>query len=133
MGLIRHGNILPMSVRIGFPSTTDSRDPRRATLEVRDETSGVHVLEISLTAEQFTALLGGSTAHVNAGITTRLDRVGKRMEHDSTSWPDGYATKEPEAQARAEQWQQANGWESLSLSQAHGTWTAIGRRWVAPQ
>lgn len=132
MGLISRGNTLPVSVRLGFPTNQNGSD-RRAFLEITDETSSLLMLELEISAEQLMALLGGSTAYVTAGITSRLDRLGKQMQHGSTTWDDGHETKEPEAQARAEAWAAENGWESVSVRQAHGTWRAIGRRWAAAE
>jgi hypothetical protein len=132
MGLIQHGNTVPVSVRLAFPINMDSRAPRHAYIEVTDQTSRMVLLEIPLNAEQMMALLGASTVETTAGITRRLDRVGKAMEHGARSWPDGYAVKEPEARERAEAWRAENGWDVVELSQSHGVWRAIGRRWVAP-
>lgn len=126
---------LPVSVRLSFPTSfgPEGNGPRRAVIEIHDETARITLMEIELTPDELMGLFGGSGAYVTASMPRTLDRVGKEMQHDSKTWDDGYTVKVAQARERAESWQMANNWQTLDLRQAHGVWTATGRRWVDPQ
>lgn len=57
------------------------------TLSLRDEVSGVQVLEVELTPEDFCALLGRH-AYLECSIKYgHLDRIGKKLEIDHIKFP----------------------------------------------
>jgi hypothetical protein len=104
------------SFALGMPSSTDSREPGRVTFEVSDRASGLRVLDVEFTADEFLKLLRGmyttkacwfSPKGVRGRIGMRavrttlpvpkeytLERVrldGEKMWRDDTAKADGWA------------------------------------------
>lgn len=70
--------ILDTSIRLG--RVQSNREDDYISLEIEDEASGIHFLEIKLSMEQFGRLVGG-TSNVKVKTTLRgLDNIGKKHE-----------------------------------------------------
>lgn len=134
MGLKTAGApVLPMQVRLSFPINGGEGLEQTSRLEIVDDASHMAVMEIEMDPLQLFALLGGKTAYVDAAVTARLDRVGKEMEHTAKHLDRSVFKDQADADAAAEAWRVAKGWDTASVSRNNvGHWVMTGRRWVTP-
>ena len=118
-----------VDVRISFPTRSAHTD-KAVTIEITDGPSRSRIIEIDLTAEQYVALMSGSTAHATGAWLPSdkgWSRIGKRMETASATF--GYG-KEAEANAQADDYR-ADGWEAAEVRRSNSGFTVVARRWVA--
>lgn len=121
---------ISVSLRLGYPirSGPDGPQPPIARLEIQDEASRIHFLELELDAEQLMNFMRGSAAYATAEMRG-LDRVGKRMEVDVQHL--GQHATLAGAQMVADDWAAETGpWDTLQVSKRRDGWVATGRRWV---
>jgi hypothetical protein len=130
MGLISNGGSRKghVSIQLLHPMSNQT-EGRTVRLEITDTTSRMQVVEIELDAEQFLGLMGGRQAFGAAGWSLALDRIGKTMQHGSTSYPNAFTKAEAESAAR--HWAATEGWDDVSVRRSNApNWVATGRRWV---
>jgi hypothetical protein len=130
MGIRSTGRQLPMRVRLSRPINYGAN----FYLEITDETSRMVVMELELDAEALADLMSNREAKAPAGVTTKLDRVGKLMEHDQVVLESSTFKDQADADAAADNWRTREGWDTASVSRNNQrNWVLTGRRWVDPQ
>lgn len=121
---------ISVSLRLGYPHRMGPGGPHEnfARLEIHDEASGTHFLELELDATQLMNLMRGSTAYTTAEMRG-LDRIGKRMEVDVKHL--GKGIDEATAHTRASAWVADTGpWDTLDVRRVRDGWQATARRWL---
>ena len=88
-----------VSVRIGFSSGSGDTIPH---IQVVDERSSITIVDIELTAAEFSNLLGASSVEKRVTVTTDGDKIGKFVNAHSRRFESSYKVN---AQAEAEAYQ----------------------------
>jgi hypothetical protein len=85
-------NNAEFSFALGMPSSTDSRDPGRVTFEVSDRATGLRVLNVEFTADEFLKLLRGMYTTKACWFSPRTwrDRIGMKAVRTTLSVPKEY-------------------------------------------
>lgn len=104
------------------------------TVTIRDRISGVTLASFRLDAEQAWKFTGGTVLQVDGEVSSRLDRVGKTMQHDSVTLDRASYSGDRELMLRnAEQNAKDNHpyWETYSARFSNdGRIVVVMRRWV---
>lgn len=111
-----------VQISIGSPSSLDSRDDGLVTLRVEDAMSGTVLVDLEMTPGRFWRLIQGSTRTQLAFVSSDLDRVGKKANHEELRIPRevtdkaGYSGGKEVAEPLIEAWLADNKpahWERL--------------------
>lgn len=112
-----------VQIQASYPSGNNGL--RNVSLIIKDCDASVPFVEVDISFADFTALL--STRAVTIPATVRgLDRVGKRMEIDTTM-----AGRDDSDAVRVRDQYLADGWQHVTFSRtAGGNYRVVARRWV---
>lgn len=127
------GRQLPMGVRLSSP-LNNGTEQQVVRLEITDLTSRMIVMEIELDPDAFMALMTNRGAEGMAGVTTRLDRVGKTMQHETLTFPPAEFGNQLAADAAGRAWAEEEGWDTVDVHRTNSShWVLTGRRWIEPE
>ena len=97
-------------------------------LRVEDQCSGEQIVEVTLSPEQYTAIMGSRVTPVpGASLSAHPDRIGRTQQVSSTDLPRG-VTAEQIAQAVAEY--SENGWDEVVTRATNTGLRVIANRWL---
>lgn len=130
MGL-KYGNRPDLPIQLQLSWGSDHEGERYANIQIEDRASRMVLLEFRLDGAQLAHFLSGSSTYVTAELIAHLDRVGKTMEHDSVTRPNGAYGNQMAADHHAQIWAAENGWEVWEARRNNQqAWVFSGRRWV---
>lgn len=135
MGLIASGGpAVALRLSVTRPSNNDGT--RTVRMEITDETSRMQICEIEIEPDAFMDLLTNRQAYASGVFSSKLDRIGKEMQHESENW--GHFSRDEfsdaHIDARVEEWRVDNGWDTASWGRNNQADVVVtGRRWVTPQ
>ncbi len=121
-------------VQLSYPTTnrpggkTDAAG-RYVSLRIKDDVSGQILVDLDLSAEEWTQILACEGIPIREGAATgeHLERIGKRMVHDQI--PLGF-NPSPEAAQAAVDKALADGWETAQVERRNFGSVVVTRKWV---
>lgn len=114
-------------VQLSFPYS--NIDGRYVSLAITDRTSGLPLVEVPMTAEQFMDVMSHTATRVSgATLPARPERIGKRMVVDTTSL--GRSPERTPEQVRDAYL--ADGWDVADVRRTNFGHQVVARRWIDP-
>jgi hypothetical protein len=126
-------------ITLTFPSAARSQNKandhgRYASLHIEDRASGIPLIDVDLSPDEFLSIMANSSTRITTGATTspRLDLVGKRRIHEARPLGRLYTDETQRAVIIAEATAQAiaDGWEQAAPQQHNWGWALHCERWV---
>jgi hypothetical protein len=129
-----------VQVRLSFPTRMGVGADKRpfVSLEITDGPSRMLLFQVDIPAEDFTGMLGGSTAHLSgATLPKHPERIGRRSQTTATEirradLPEGSWTEDAFDTAAEQVRQQylTDGWEAVSVHRNNFGRTVVATRWI---
>lgn len=127
-------------VDISLTHPSSNMDDRKvATLRVVDRVSGMLLVQVDLTPDEFMDLHRSATvwASNSAEVSDYLDRVGKRMVVETLKWQRGeftvvgydYKAVPPEIQESID-FHVTSLWDTADARQTNFGWQVVFRKWI---
>jgi hypothetical protein len=108
------------------------QDRLYASVIIEDNASGLQIAELRMNPAELMSFMGANSTRMEMEWTSHPERIGRRMEHEMVTVPGSAFKDMADANAGAEAWRTANGWETVEVRRNNELrWTFIGRRWVA--
>jgi hypothetical protein len=121
---------LPGEVLVFLTHPRSNDGTRTIHLKVEEQMSGMTVLEIAMTPEQFADVLASTGTNIpGARLPQHPERLGKRMQTASTALPRT-DPRDPEQVVAA---YLADGWETASSRATNYGHLVVARRWIADE
>lgn len=115
---------LSVGVRLSWPSS-NRRDDKYAVLKLRDITSGSHIIDVELTADQVAAILSSGEGVGPAEFTATPERLGRTYVHEAVEIPETlkrHLGKTPSIEMENFGNDAASGWENYTWTRHNFGW-----------
>ena len=126
----QHGDVL---ITVTYPQ--GGGEVRHATLRVEDQMSGITLVQVDLTPEQYMRILASGAVPVSgARLPARPELIGRRMENTATSIRNGAVDTDIDVEAqRVRDQYLADGWEQVSIDKTNFGRRVRAYRWVTDE